>query len=77
MNSIGSATMQDDGTIVLNLTVVTPDMIGDGQLQYKPTDLEYAEVLSHLDGLKPGESKPVPPWPDEGSVVVKWRGAHR
>ena len=66
IDSIGSATMQDDGTIVMNLRVDEPDgMIGDGQVQCKPTDPEYADVLQHLGGLKPGESKPVPPWPSQ------------
>ena len=35
------------------------------RLVYPPTHPAYADVLEHLDGLKPGESKLVPPWPDD------------
>ncbi len=64
--TIGSATMRADGTIVLMLraTDETGRMIGDGLLEYPPGHPQYREVLQHLGGLKPGESKFVPPWPD-------------
>lgn len=63
--SIGVATMRADGTIVLQLRAETDDgAIGDGYFTYAPTDKDYDSVLEHLGGLKPGESKPVPPWPD-------------
>jgi hypothetical protein len=29
-----------------------------------PSDPRYQEVLKHLGGLKPGDDKLVPPWPD-------------
>jgi hypothetical protein len=38
--------------------------VGDGFLTYPPSDPQYAEILRHLGGLKPGETKSVPPWPD-------------
>ena len=64
--SIGQATMEDDGTIVLQLRAETGDgAVGEGLFTYAPGDDEYDEVLEHLGGLKPGQSKPVPPWPDE------------
>ena len=63
--SIGSATMEKDGTIVLQLRAQSGPTIGDAQFTYPPTHPQYGEILSHVGGLKPGESKPVPPWPDE------------
>lgn len=62
--SIGQATMRDDGTIVLYLRAEGPDGItGEGMETYAPSDPDYQEVLKHLGGLSPGQSKPVPPWP--------------
>ena len=59
------ATMQADGAIVLYLRATGPGGIaGDGQVTYLPFDPRYQEVLAHLGGLKPGQSKPVPPWSD-------------
>ena len=64
--SIGQATMQDDGTIILRLRAETEDgAVGESLFTYSPADHDYRAVLEHLGGLKPGESKPVPPWPDE------------
>ena len=63
--SIGTATMTADGTIVLDLRAEGPGgMIGDSRLVYPRTDKQYAEILKHLGGLRPGEHKSVPPWPD-------------
>ncbi|MCU0700075.1 MAG: hypothetical protein MUC96_26505 [Myxococcaceae bacterium] len=62
--SIGSATMQADGTLELMLRAEGPGgMVGDALVRYPPTHPEYQTVLAHLGGLKPGESKPVPPFP--------------
>ena len=62
--SIGSATMQADGTIVLQLRATDgTGMRGDARLTYPPGHAEYQKILAHLGGLKPGEDKPVPPWP--------------
>jgi hypothetical protein len=64
-DSIGVATMEADGTIVLTLRASTPGGIrGETQLRYPRDHEEYDAVLKHLGGLRPGESKPVPPWPD-------------
>jgi hypothetical protein len=63
--SIGVATMGPDGTIELRLRANGPGgMVGEGFLTYRPSDPQYAEVLRHLGGLRPGETKGVPPWPD-------------
>src|SRR5262249_10560587 len=57
---IGVATMEADGTIVLNLRAEGPgEMVGHGQLRYPPGHKDYQDVLAHLGDLKPGESKPV------------------
>jgi len=63
--SIGMATMQVDGAIVLYLRATAAGgIVGDGQVTYFPLNPRYQEVLAHLGGLKPGQSKPVPPWSD-------------
>jgi hypothetical protein len=62
--SIGSATMQADGTIELQLRAQGPGgMVGDALLRYPPTHPQYQTILTHLGGLSPGQSKPVPPFP--------------
>jgi hypothetical protein len=64
-DSIGIATMLQDGTIVLHLRAEDKNgTLGDAQLIYPPSHSQYEAILSHLGGLKPGESKSVPPWPD-------------
>lgn len=61
--SIGTATMEPDGTIVLQLRAEGPGgSIGDALFRYPPDHPEYRSVLDHLGGLHPGEGKPVPPW---------------
>ncbi len=62
---IGTATMQSDGTIVLNLISETGSAIGHAQFSYTSTDEKYSEIINHLGGLKPGEEKLVPPWTEE------------
>ena len=65
---IGSATMLADGTIVLDLIAEGPGgMRGHGRLTYPTTHKRYEEILKHLGGLKPGESKPVPPFPNDSA----------
>jgi hypothetical protein len=62
--SIGTATMSHDGTIILNLRAEGPGgIIGEAHLVYPPKDAQYVEILKHLGGLRPGESKKVSPWP--------------
>lgn len=63
-SSIGSAAMLADRTIVMRVYAPFPGGgFGEAEFTYKVTDPDYNEVLRHLGGLKPGESKPVPPWP--------------
>ena len=69
-NSIGSARMEKDGTIVLQLRAEGPNgLIGDALLRYPPTHTEYNNILRHLGGLKEGEIKHVSPWPSKGKSI--------
>jgi hypothetical protein len=64
----GVATMKPDRTISIRFRVPLPDCrggFGEGIKEYKPGDPYYDEVLQHIGGLQPGETKEVPPWPDE------------
>lgn len=63
---IGMATMQPDGTITLDLRAESDQGdVGTGRLVYPPRHPQYQQILKHLGGLKPGERKPVKPFPDE------------
>jgi hypothetical protein len=63
---MGTATMQEDGTIILNLRAEgSGGTVGEARMVYRKGDKRYSEVLKHLGGLEPGQSKTVPPWPDE------------
>ena len=63
--SIGTATRNADGSITLVLRAEGPGMHGDAQFVYQPNDPMFPKVLQHLGGLEPGQTKPVPPWPDD------------
>lgn len=62
--SIGQATMEADGTIVLYLRAQgsSSGASGDALIRYTLDHPQYRSILEHLGGLHPGESKPVPPW---------------
>ena len=63
--SIGVATMEADGTIVLRLIARGPGGLrGEGVLRYPVDRPKYQEILDHVGPLKPGELRPVAPWPD-------------
>jgi hypothetical protein len=63
--SIGRAMMKEDGTIILDLRAEGPGGLkGDARFIYPPTHERYESILKHLGGLEPGETKPVPPWPE-------------
>lgn len=62
-SSIESATMSADRTITLRLRAQDGrGATGDGVLVYRTGSRDLEEVLGHIGGLKPGETKPVPPW---------------
>jgi hypothetical protein len=55
--TIGNAVMASDSTITLTLTA--PDGT-QAALAYRKTDPNYARMLSHVGGMRPGQHKPVP-----------------
>lgn len=65
-DSIGSARMEKDGTIILQLRAESHGgPVGDALLRYPPNHPEYNNVLQHLGGLEKGQEKLVPPWKDQ------------
>ncbi|HHH30291.1 MAG TPA: hypothetical protein ENK57_18385 [Polyangiaceae bacterium] len=65
---IGQASMDQDGTIVLDLYPQGPGgLTGIAQLRIPPGDSRYQDTLDHLGGLNPGEKKLCPPWPEQPS----------
>ena len=64
--SIGAATMRPDRVILLQLRAEGEGgLVGDALLTYAPDHPQYQKILTHVGGLRPGVSKPVPPWPEE------------
>lgn len=62
--SIGVATQEADGTIVLELRATTDDgTIGDALIRYPPGDPNYAIVAKHVGPIPPGGSVFVRPYP--------------
>jgi hypothetical protein len=63
---IGTASMLPDGTIQLQLRAVNGSgAMGDALMTYPKDHPEYQMILDHIDGLTPGEHKPVKPFPPE------------
>ena len=63
--SIGSAFLDEEGSIVLDLRATNGrGVVGDARLVYPRSHPKYASILEHLGGLAPGETKQVPPWPE-------------
>lgn len=65
MDSIGTAIMRPDGTVVLKLTANTGAATGHAQFEYAPEDPEYSDIVAHIGGIEVGQVKQVPPWPEE------------
>jgi hypothetical protein len=64
MPYVGTAAMLDDGTISLHLRLTTDGKSINDTLVYKVSDHAYDNVLRHLGGLRPGETKEFRPWKD-------------
>jgi hypothetical protein len=63
--SIGVATLKDDGTIVLRLRARSPSgALGEALLTYSPDHPRYRDILSHIGPIQKGQSVNVKPWPD-------------
>jgi hypothetical protein len=54
--SIGEATMLPDGTLVVS----NPHQVS----RTAPTDPKYSAWIAHVGGMKPGQVKNMPAWPD-------------
>jgi hypothetical protein len=57
--------MSADGTITLNLFMTGDGKPLDAQFTYKTDDPNYQMIRRHVGGIKSGEIKPVPPFPDQ------------
>jgi hypothetical protein len=58
----GTATMQDDGTISLRLELTSDGKPASDVLSYKKGDRAYDDILRHLGGLRPGQTRSFRPW---------------
>ncbi len=67
MPYVGTAAMLEDGTIALHLRLTSDgkpvDPVND-TITFKVSDRAYDNVLRHLGGLRPGETKQFRPWKD-------------
>jgi hypothetical protein len=64
-SSIGVASLDAAGAIVLDLRATDGrGILGDGRVVVPPGDPRFRAILDHVGGLGPGETKPVPPWPE-------------
>jgi hypothetical protein len=61
--SIGTVRMAQDGSIILDLVARDGAAVGQARLTYPPGHPDHAMILRHPGGLRPGEVKPVPPFP--------------
>lgn len=60
---IGTARMEPDGTIVLDLMAREGAMVGQGRVVHPPRHSRYEAILRHLGGQRAGEAKQVPHFP--------------
>ena len=65
--TIGMAEMSQDGTLTLTLRAEESGMVGDTRLVYPPTHAQYELIKKHVGPMKPGEQKPVAPFPEPGA----------
>jgi hypothetical protein len=63
VESIGVATQEGDGTIILMLRATGAGAIGDAQFRYPPTHPQYAMIKAHVGPIPPGKSVSVRPFP--------------
>src|SRR5258705_10164224 len=63
--SVGVATMLENGTILVGIRGPARDGPLQAVLMVEPGDTNYQQIIEHVGGLKPGETKSIPPWPDQ------------
>ena len=61
---IGDATMTEDGTNVVSLRRTADGVNVSGIVKYPVDSPHYKEVLDHIGGMRPGETRLVPAWDD-------------
>ena len=65
--SVGVATMLPNRTILVGVPGPGGDSRAQAVLMVEPGDSTYQPIIDHVGGLKPGETKSIPPWPDQPS----------
>jgi hypothetical protein len=64
--SSGTATMLENGNLkVVHRAAGVSGLTASVVIEYKPQDEEYQKILDQVGGLKVGESKAVPPLPEQ------------
>src|SRR5215467_16168403 len=63
--SVGVATVLANGTILIGVGGCGPGARAQAVLEIHPGDTNYQMIIDHVGGLKPGETKTIPPWPDQ------------
>ncbi|WP_424630903.1 hypothetical protein [Bradyrhizobium sp. SYSU BS000235] len=63
MPYFGTARMESDGTIILQLTRTADGKPYDSTQTYKTTDRAYDSIKRHT-GLRPGTTRELRPWKD-------------
>ena len=61
---IGDARMLDDGTVILKFRRTADGIHVSGIKKYPVGHPEYQEILDHVGGMSPGETKLLPAWDD-------------
>ena len=60
--TIGVATKEADGTIVLSLRGSTKGTVAEEQIRYPPSDPQYASIKAHVGPIPIGGFVPVKPF---------------
>ena len=71
--SIGTAQLLDDGSLMLRLRAVSGTTVGEGNLRITPSDPQYDEIRRHIGDIAPGETKLVAPWPEADEPATEKR----
>ena len=56
---IGSAWMEQDGTIIMRVRMAAEDAVGDAEIRCAPGSAGHEQVRRHLPSLAPERSVPV------------------
>jgi len=68
---IGDASMDKHGAINIHLRQTADGQPTSAHLHYLPGTKEFEEVLSHIGGIRPGETKLVKPF-DEAAADLSY-----